>query len=45
MAIDTTNITYIDSLWTKNNSDATLSGMRLNKLNIPLAVSIMCLYL
>lgn len=35
MAIDTTNITYIDYLWTKKNSDGTLSGIRLNKLNLP----------
>ena len=36
MAIDTTNITYIDYLWTKKNSDGTLSGIRLNKLNLPI---------
>ena len=35
MAIDTTNIIYIDYLWTKKNSDGTLSGIRLNKLNLP----------
>lgn len=36
MAIDITNITYIDYLWTKKNSDGTLSGIRLNKLNLPI---------
>ena len=39
MAIDTTNITYIDYLWTKKNSDGTFSGIRLNKLNIPTNVA------
>ena len=35
MAIDTSNITFIDYLWTKKNDDNTITGIRLSKNNLP----------
>ena len=35
MAIDTSNISFINYLWTKKNSDGTLTGIRLSKDNLP----------
>lgn len=35
MAIDISNISFIDYLWTKKNSDGTLTGIRLSKSNLP----------
>ena len=35
MAIDTSNISFINYLWTKKNSDGTLTGIRLSKNNLP----------
>lgn len=35
MAIDISNISYINYLWTKKNSDGTLTGIRLSKDNLP----------
>lgn len=35
MAIDTSNITFIDYLWTKKNDDNTITGIRLDKRNLP----------
>lgn len=39
MAIDTTGISYINYLWTKKNADGTLTGIRLDKLNLPTNVA------
>lgn len=39
MAIDTTGISYINYLWTKKNADGTLTGIRLDKLNLPTDVA------
>ena len=35
MAIDTSNISFINYLWTKKNGDGTLTGIRLSKDNLP----------
>ena len=35
MAIDISNISFINYLWTKKNSDGTLTGIRLSKNNLP----------
>lgn len=35
MAIDTSNIDFINYLWTKKNDDNTISGIRLSKNNLP----------
>lgn len=35
MAIDINNISFINYLWTKKNSDGTLTGIRLSKSNLP----------
>ena len=35
MAIDTSNISFINYLWTKKNSDGTITGIRLSKDNLP----------
>lgn len=35
MAIDISNISFINYLWTKKNSDGTLTGIRLSKDNLP----------
>ena len=35
MAIDTSNINFINYLWTKKNDDNTISGIRLSKDNLP----------
>ena len=36
MAIDISNISFINYLWTKKNSDGTLTGIRLSKNNLPI---------